>query len=101
MRKRRKRAHDDAEGVAAEEEESVTFSLDPLISVLRDEFAAHQDTFEDIMDPLLPEYEHVRSALQMTEVELDEYVRFIHPLLPCTRSNAYSWPLYSFIGNKS
>lgn len=59
------------------QEEYVTFSLDPLIQVLRDQFGAHEDTFEDIINPLLPEYEKTRNALQTYEAELDEHVRFI------------------------
>ena len=57
------------------EEESVrTFSLDPLMRVLRDQFGTHEDTFEDIIHLLLPEYERIRNALQASETELDQYV---------------------------
>lgn len=79
------------------EEESVTFSLDPLIPVLQ--VKAHEDAFEDIIDPLLPEYERIRNALQMKEVELDEYVRSIS--LNCTRSDAYRLCILALLGEES
>ncbi|KAF8159861.1 hypothetical protein B0H34DRAFT_843548 [Crassisporium funariophilum] len=57
-----------------------TFSLDPLLSVLRQEFGSENDTFEDVITPLLPDFLQVRAALLDRSAELDESGKRIRPL---------------------
>ena len=72
-----------------------SFSLEPLISVLRDQFGADEDTFEDVINPFLQEYKQIRNDLLLNEAEVDEHVKIIP--LTCIRSDTY-WLLLPFIG---
>jgi hypothetical protein len=72
---KRRKVSDDRAGQRPSVIPSVSLSLSPLLDSVSSDSIAVDSAFDDLIEDLLPEYLHVRKAIQLKESEMDENVR--------------------------
>ncbi|PPQ72446.1 hypothetical protein CVT26_003775 [Gymnopilus dilepis] len=79
-RKRQKRIKE--EPLELEDVRRVDFPVDPLLSVLREDFGDENDTFEQLIDPLINDLLQARISVEKDLTEIDDTGKATRPLRP-------------------